>query len=64
MCKGCREEFDYDVGEVTFIVGEQRPRFERELRCRRCGKRSLDDIELTEVGQSQLTLIYLEKAGM
>lgn len=32
-----------------------RPVFGKEIRCPSCGKLSMDDVLLTEVGQSQLT---------
>lgn len=61
-CKGCGDEFFYNVGEVKFVVGEERPRFEKEIWCKRCGKRTLDEVELTEIGQTQLTELYLKDA--
>ena len=30
-CKGCGDEFNYNVGKVDFPVEEERPRFEREI---------------------------------
>lgn len=62
-CKGCGDEFNYDVGEVKFPLEEERPRFEKEIWCKRCGKRTLDEVELTEIGQTQLTELYLKDAG-
>ena len=30
-CKGCGDEFNYNVGGVKFVAEEERPRFEREI---------------------------------
>jgi hypothetical protein len=32
-----------------------RPIFEKDIVCPRCGKRSIDEVLLTELGQSQMT---------
>ena len=32
-----------------------RPTFEKDIICPLCGKRSMDDVFLTELGQSQMT---------
>lgn len=54
-CKKCREKFNYDVGEISFaplkVDIDARPRFEREIVCENCGKLTLDEVELTELGQ-------------
>jgi DNA-directed RNA polymerase subunit RPC12/RpoP len=58
-CKTCHQHFDADVGAVMFNENEERPTFESEISCKKCGKRTLDDIYLTEIGQTQLTQIFL-----
>ncbi len=55
QCKKCKKEFDYDVGSVSIDYKKGRPIFEKDIMCPRCGKRSMDDVSLTELGQSQLT---------
>lgn len=64
-CMKCGEEFNFDVGRVTFpmIVPNMRPKFEKEIRCKNCGVLSLDDVELTELGQGQLTELFLKDQG-
>ena len=54
-CKKCRNVFDCDIGEVSINEKAMRPVFSKEIRCPSCGKLSIDDVLLTEVGQSQLT---------
>jgi len=58
-CKTCHQDFDADVGKVTFDENEERPNFEKDIVCKNCGKRTLDNIYLTEIGQTQLTQIFL-----
>lgn len=58
-CKKCGQEFNYDVGKINFELVNQRPQFEREMQCNSCGELTLDEVELTEFGQSQLTELYL-----
>ena len=54
-CKKCRDEFDCDVGEIEIDENAMRPVFEKDIICPRCGKLSMDDVFLTELGQSQMT---------
>ena len=54
-CKKCREEFDCDVGDISLSRKSIRPVFEKDIICPRCGKLSMDDVLLTELGQSQMT---------
>lgn len=54
-CKACKQEFDSDVGKVSINEETMRPDFENPINCPRCGERSIDDVLLTEIGQSQLT---------
>ena len=54
-CKECEGLFDCDVGTVTLPGNSYRPHFEKEIICPKCGQRSMDEVLLTELGQSQLT---------
>ena len=56
-CKKCKRIFDCDVGKISFDWnGESdRPEFEKPIICPKCGIRSMDDVFLTEIGQTQLT---------
>ena len=54
-CKGCKKEFDCDVGKVGINAQTMRPDFEEPITCPRCGVRTLDQVRLTELGQSQMT---------
>ena len=55
--------FDSDVGKVDFTEVEEevdgRPSFDKAPNCPKCGERTLDEIFLTELGQSQLTELFL-----
>jgi len=61
-CVKCGEEFDFDVGRITFppATPDMRPKFEKEIVCKNCGILSMDDVELTELGQGQLTELFLK----
>lgn len=59
-CKKCGGIFDCDVGSVGFDEITFRPQFENDIFCPSCGKRSIDDVLLTELGQGQLTLATLD----
>ena len=54
-CKKCRREFDCEVREISLSDDEMRPVFEKDIICPRCGEVSMDDVLLTELGQSQMT---------
>ena len=54
-CKKCCQEFDCEVGEITISDDGMRPVFEKIIICPRCGTLSMDDVLLTELGQSQMT---------
>ena len=54
-CKKCRREFDCNVGKVGIDDIEMRPTFEKEIVCPRCGRLTVADVLLTELGQSQMT---------
>ena len=59
QCQKCNGIFDCDVGNITFPADSDRPAFEKEIICPKCGVLSMDDIFLTETGQSQLTQAHL-----
>jgi len=54
-CKGCKKEFDCDMGKIGINEQTWRPDFERPIICPRCGERTMDEVFLTELGQSQMT---------
>jgi hypothetical protein len=54
-CKKCRREFDCDVGMIGIDDSGIRPTFEKDSVCLRCGKLTMEDVFLTELGQSQMT---------
>ena len=61
-CTKCRQVFDGDVGAVTFpTTADQRPKFERPVTCPRCGELDVEkgEVELTEIGQSQMTDLWM-----
>ena len=58
LCKKCRIEFDSDVGEISFPIEENRPRFEKDIVCPRCGILTMDEVELTELGQTELGAVF------
>lgn len=57
-CKKCRKIFNFDVGKITF--GDKLD-FENNIICKKCGLLEIDDLELTELGQTQATELYFEK---
>jgi len=59
LCRKCREEFDCNVGKISFPVGENRPRFEMNIVRPRCGVLTMDEVELTELGQTQLGAVFM-----
>jgi len=58
-CQKCRTLFDCDIGTVTFSENSDRPDFEKEIICPKCGSLSMDEVLLTEIGQSQLTEVTI-----
>jgi len=54
-CKKCGSIFNADVGEITMNEKTFRPEFEKPLTCPKCGVRTVDEVLLTELGQSQMT---------
>jgi len=59
-CKKCQRAFDCDVGRISINEKTMRPDFEKSIICPRCGKRSIDEVFLTELGQSQMTEATLD----
>lgn len=59
QCRACRRLFDSDVGHIDFPPEAERPQFEHLPVCPGCGQRTLNEVELTEVGQGQLTNAFL-----
>jgi len=60
QCKKCNQEFDFDVGKINFELVNERPQFENQIKCPNCGPLTLDEVWLTELGQTQLTELQLE----
>jgi len=56
-CKKCRKEFDCETGRIEFgsILN-----FEKDLICPNCGKRKINELELTELGQTQISELYFQ----
>ena len=55
QCKKCRKELDCDVGKIAINRKTMRPDFEKPIVCPQCGERTIDEVLLTELGQSQIT---------
>lgn len=58
-CQHCKAIFDSEVGQIDYQPGEERPTFEKTIRCPSCGPRTMDQVWLTETGQGQLTQAVL-----
>ena len=54
-CKKCRQEFSCEMGKTGINEQTMRPVFEKPIICPRCGNRTMDEVLLTELGQSQMT---------
>jgi hypothetical protein len=59
-CLKCRSIFGFDIGTVSLSESNFRPCFEKKIVCPTCGERSMDEVLLTELGQSQLTEATLD----
>ncbi|HJH28284.1 MAG TPA: hypothetical protein C5S51_01095 [Methanosarcinaceae archaeon] len=55
-CKKCGTAFDFNVGKVTF---GNKLSFENSVSCIKCGLVEIDDLELTELGQTQVAELFL-----
>lgn len=53
-CKKCEEIFDCNVGEVVIDSKSMDAVFEFGIYCPQCGKVTMDDVVLTELGQTQM----------
>ncbi len=59
-CRKCNSIFDCNVGKITFpLKPGQRPIYENDIVCPKCGVISIDKVLLTELGQTQLTEAHL-----
>jgi len=54
-CKQCGGIFDSEVGTIKMNEQTFRPDFEKSIMCPKCGVRTIDEVFLTELGQSQMT---------
>jgi len=54
-CKGCKKAFDCEMGRIGINEQTWRPDYEKPIICPRCGERTMDEVLLTELGQSQMT---------
>ena len=63
-CRKCGNLFDCDVGEVTLPENALRPHFEKQIVCPTCGQRTMNEVFLTELGESQLTQATLDIEGV
>ncbi len=54
-CKKCNGIFDSDVGIIKINEQTFRADFEKPITCPKCGVRTIDEVFLTELGQSQMT---------
>ncbi len=57
--KKCNQIFDSEVGKIKMNEQTFRPDFEKGVRCPRCGVRTIDEVFLTELGQSQMTEVMM-----
>ncbi len=54
-CKKCKSTFDCDMGHIVIDEKSMRPVFEKKIMCPNCHDRTIDEVFLTELGQSQMT---------
>jgi len=54
-CKKCDQTFDCEMGQIGIDEASMRPTFEKDIVCPKCGVLTIDDVLLTELGQSQMT---------
>ena len=54
-CQKYKSIFDCDVGQVSIDETTMCPKFTKKLVCPKCSELTMNDVHLTEVGQSQLT---------
>lgn len=56
-CKKCKRMFDFETGNIVYgdVLG-----FENKPECPNCGKLELNELELTEYGQTLVTGLFFE----
>ncbi len=59
-CKKCNNTFDCEMGQIGINESTMRPKFEKDIICPQCGKLTMDDVFLTEIGQTQMTQATLD----
>ena len=59
-CKRCHHVFNCDVGSVSMPEGSSGPHFEGGRVCPICGEVMIDDVQLTELRECQLTTATLD----
>jgi len=60
-CRKCSSIFDSEVGNVTFPTrANERPKYEKDIVCPKCGVVTSDKVLLTEIGQGQMTALDME----
>ena len=58
-CERCKDEFDFKVGKVKFLMPDVKPLFQNQVTCPACGKLREGQYTLTETGQTNLTEIFM-----
>lgn len=54
-CTKCHKVFNCEMGRIGIDESTMRPTFEKKIVCPECGTLTMDDVLLTELGQSQMT---------
>ncbi len=54
-CKKCRKEFACQMGRIGINRQTTRPDFQKPIICPLFGERTMNEVLLTELGQSQMT---------
>jgi len=57
-CKKCDKEFDCETGKIQF---GDRLSFEKKIMYPKCGVMDIEDLELTEIGQTQVSELYFSE---
>ncbi len=63
LCLKCQKSFDCNVGKIDFDnMVDNRPQFENDVCCPNCGVLSISrkEVELTELGQTQIGDLYFD----
>lgn len=61
-CKKCGNELDFEVGKIYFPTNvDDKLNFEYDVICEYCGKVTINDLELTELGQTQVSMLYFSE---